>query len=175
MYLLSKQCRCPESNVFPAGLLTSSFNAHINPELPVYHGLPGDVIPNETRFISGGSESRRRGKYVSRWLQCCQVLAFFDISDLCLYSTPDTYLEPHRSGGLDRNIPRLEQTSFYSHTIPWWKIIAFLYFCALVLFQSHKLPKLKTRCSLVSNATSHRYRCSFHQLESPSHRSSASV
>lgn len=160
MYLLSKQCGCPGSNVFPAGLLTSSFNVHMNPELAVYHGLPGDVIPNETWFISGGSESRRGGKRVSRWLQCCPVLAFFHISDLCLYSTPDTYPEPHRSGGLDSSFARVEQTFFCSHTIARGKIIAFLYFCALVLFQSHKLPKLKTQCSLISVATSHRY-CSF--------------
>lgn len=174
MYLLSKQCGCPESNVFPAGLLTSSFNVHMNPELAVYHGLPGDVIPNETWFISGGSESRRRGKRVSRWLQCCPVLAFFHISDLCLllhtWHIPRTTQEWWTRQKLCKSGANI----LYSHTIARGKRIAFLYFCAFVLFQSHKLPKLKTQCSPISIATSHRY-CSFHQLDSPSHRSSASV
>lgn len=124
MYLLSKQCGCPESNVFPAGLLTSLFNVHMNPELAVYHGLPGDVIPNETWFISGGSESRRRGKRVSRWLQCCPVLAFFHISDLCLllhtWHIPRTTQEWWTRQKLCKSGANI----LYSHTIARGKRIA---------------------------------------------------
>lgn len=47
VYQLSKQCRCPKSNSFPASLLISSLTVCMNPESAVCQGLAVNTMLNK--------------------------------------------------------------------------------------------------------------------------------